>query len=248
MQPKTSYLSAPDFSALVDEGISTIGKFVSSGGPMRGAVGGLAQLRKRARHYSEQVIENAADGSKGVITKIKEHITTIVQDATALHDEFLTNIKRSNGGTVDNESQSVASGIKSDLERAFAAVLKELKIIFPPPDQAPGNKERQKSVAVTLEKAGTVFVSVLAKYGMEERVGVHWDIMRPAIRAVVVLLGDLVEQHPDLFGALLVVIMAEIPTGWILLSFLNLFGLGTLKGTPASWAQRIFYRPVMSKL
>ncbi|KAJ7126396.1 hypothetical protein C8R43DRAFT_1075153 [Mycena crocata] len=275
MQLKTSYLpllavilifflhsvAALDVSAL---GVSTIEEFVSSGGPIQGAVDDLELFWERARHYSEQVIENAVDGSKDVSEKmveIKEHIAMLVQDGTTLHDELHATIKRANDSDDnaessesddDTRSERVMNDIRAALEQAFAAVVEELKVMFPPPDQAPGHEERQRMVAVALEKAGTAFMTVIGSYGMEkEHLQVHWDAMRPSIEAMVVLLGDLVEQHPYLFTALVVVVVVEIaPTNWILRPFLNLFGfgpIGPVKGTPASWAQRIFYGATVGK-
>ncbi|KAJ7682400.1 hypothetical protein DFH06DRAFT_1314619 [Mycena polygramma] len=93
--------------------------------------------------------------------------------------------------------------LAEDLERALKTVLEEM---FPAPDEARRHEERQKKVAVALdsEKAGAALVTVCVKHGMaQRRVDAHWHTVWPAIENVVVLLGDLVEQHPDLLSALL---------------------------------------------
>lgn len=75
--------------------------------------------------------------------------------------------------------------------------------------------------------------------------------MRPAIESTVVIFGDLAEQHPDLLAALLFTgAMLIIPEYWLLRPLLGVFGFGPtgpVKGTTASWAQRVFYVAAVNK-
>ncbi|KAJ7226328.1 hypothetical protein C8J57DRAFT_1147968, partial [Mycena rebaudengoi] len=215
------------------------------------------ELGDTARRYGEKLMEDAAARSKDVrekIDELKERMDTILRGATALHDELGTSVKRTrrsiDGSDVD--SADSADDLRADLARAFEKVYEELEAIFPAPNEAPGHEERQKVVAVALEKARAALVTVCVKHGMdEERVGVHWRTVRPAIENMVVLLGDLVEQHPDLLSALLFAsAVMLIPEYFLLRPLLSVFGfgpIGPVKGTAASWAQRVFYGAAVNK-
>ncbi|KAJ6475673.1 hypothetical protein DFH09DRAFT_446238 [Mycena vulgaris] len=203
------------------------------------------ELGDRARRYGDKLLKDAAEKSQDVREKIGEltgRMEALLRGAAALHEELHTSATL----------QSV-DAISEDLDRAFAAVLEALRERFPAPDQAPGHAERREAVGVALEKAGAALMGVCVKYGMdEERARQHWDgAMRPAVEAVVVLLGDLVEQHPDLLEALLFTgAVVLIPDYWLLRPLLGLFGFGPtgpVKGTTASWAQRVFYGAAVSK-
>ncbi|KAJ7437830.1 hypothetical protein B0H11DRAFT_2206440 [Mycena galericulata] len=223
-------------------------------------------LGERARHYSEDLMKQAAERSHEVcqkVAEIEERIRTIGRGATAMHKELhalnmLRVQRKSKKDVPEFQAEAVSlDDIAGDLQHAFEKVLEELKDMFPAPDHTPGHDEREAAVAVALEKAGAALVTVCAKYGMdEERARAHWDgVVRPAIYTTVVLIGDLVEQHPDLLtGVLFFVVMMNIPEiipeYWLLRPVLSLFGFGPtgpLKGSAAAWAQRVFYGGSVSK-
>jgi len=207
------------------------------------------ELGDTARRYGEKLMEDAKARSKDVREKIgemKDRMDAIVRGATALHQELGVSTVKGRRSAVSTDE------IAGDLERALGKVLEELNERFPAPDQAPGHEERQKVVAVALEKAGAALVAVCVKHGMEEeRVGEHWGTVRPAIESMVVLLGDVVEQHPDLLSALLFTFaMMLIPEYFVLRPILGVFGFGPagpVKGSAASWAQRVFYGAAVNK-
>ncbi|KAJ7482377.1 hypothetical protein B0H11DRAFT_2418663 [Mycena galericulata] len=205
---------------------------------------------------------DAAERSQDVrqkVAEIEERIRTIVRGATAIHEELhalhkLRLQRESNRDVPEFQTEAVSlDDIAGDLQRVFEKVLEELKDMFPAPDHAQGHDERQAAVAVALEKAGAALVTVCAKYGMdEERARAHWDgVVRPAIHTTVVLIGDLVEHHPDLLGSVLFFgAVMLIPNYWLLRPVLSLFGFGPtgpVKGSTAAWAQRVFYGASVSK-
>ncbi|KAJ7498570.1 hypothetical protein FB451DRAFT_1202324 [Mycena latifolia] len=202
------------------------------------------ELGERARRFGDKLIKDAAERSQEVREKIGEltaRMDAVMRSASALHEELHT-----------SATLQAVDDISADLERAFAAVLTELEVLFPAPDQAPGHAQRQEVVVAALEKAGVALVGVCTKYGMdEERAWGHWGTVRPAIESMVVVLGDLAEQHPDLLEALLFTgAVLLIPDYWLLRPLLGLFGFGPtgpVKGTTASWAQRVFYGAAVSK-
>ncbi|KAJ7437831.1 hypothetical protein B0H11DRAFT_2294172 [Mycena galericulata] len=218
-------------------------------------------LGERARRYSEDFMKQAAERSQDVrqkVAEIEERIRTVVRSATSMHEELNAlnklRVQRESKRVPELQAEAVSlDDIAGDLQRAFEKVFEELKDMFPPPDHAPGHDEREAAVAVALEKAGAALVTVCAKYGMdEERARAHWDgVVRPAIHTTVVLIGDLVEQHPDLLeGVLFFGAVMLIPNYWLLRPVLSLFGFGPtgpVKGSTAAWAQRVFYGASVSK-
>ncbi|KAJ7693938.1 hypothetical protein B0H17DRAFT_1330256 [Mycena rosella] len=202
------------------------------------------ELGDRARRFGDKLMKDAAEQSQEIRDKIgelTERMEAVVRGATALNEELHTSAALP---FVDN--------VAEDLERAFAAVLAELEVLFPAPDQAPNHAQRKEVVAVALDKAGVALMGVCTKYGMDEqRAREHWGTVRPAIENMVMVLGDLAEQHPDLLQALLFTgAVLLIPEYWLLRPLLGVFGFGPtgpVKGTTASWAQRVFYGAAVNK-
>ncbi|KAF7355696.1 hypothetical protein MSAN_01487400 [Mycena sanguinolenta] len=196
----------------------------------------FVQLGEAAWQHVEKLAGEAAEHAKdfgGKTGELKEHMKMIVDGAWALHAKIHAD-----------------GAIASDVQRGFDQVFQELQAMFPAPKEALGHEERQKVVSLALDKAETVLKAVCAQHGvLEERVAGPWEAVRGAIETVVVLLGDLAEQHPHLLAALLVAgSLMLVPA--FLRPLLQLFGFGRagpVKGTVASWAQSVFYGPAVSK-
>lgn len=157
--------------------------------------------------------------------EIREHITEVTQQGLTLDQ-------------ISDELGLVLDGVLSYLQKAF-----------PPPDQAPSHEERQKLVTTVLDMTEQGFLDLLRKYGMSEDglelIRESFDRLKPHIEKLVVITGDLIEQHPDLFAALMFAgAVMLIPESWILRPFLFVMGFGPdgpIKGSPAAWAQRQFW-------
>ncbi|EKM51195.1 uncharacterized protein PHACADRAFT_263206 [Phanerochaete carnosa HHB-10118-sp] len=84
-----------------------------------------------------------------------------------------------------------------------------------------------------------------------EALRVSFDKLVPCIEKLVVVTGDLAEQHPILLDTLLFSATAMlIPESWILRPLLSLFGFGPfgpVKGSSAAWAQRTFWGAAVKK-
>jgi hypothetical protein len=78
-----------------------------------------------------------------------------------------------------------------------------------------------------------------------------FDQLKPRVEKLVVITGDLIEQHPVLFSTLVFSATAMlIPESWILRPLLSMIGYGPygpIKGSPAAWAQRRFWGAAVSK-
>ncbi|KAF7355695.1 hypothetical protein MSAN_01487300 [Mycena sanguinolenta] len=155
--------------------------------------------------------------------EFRERVNKIVDSARALHAEILA-ARASNGPYAPGSVGAIAE----DLQRTFQKVLdsEELRVMFPAPEKALGHEQRQEVVSVVLDQAGAALKAVCAEHGIdEERVAGPWEAVRGAIGTLVVLLGDLAEQHPRLTGALLGVgSLKLIPV--FLRPLLQLFGFG----------------------
>ncbi|CAL1702672.1 unnamed protein product [Somion occarium] len=107
---------------------------------------------------------------------------------------------------------------------AFETVVEDLGLLFAPIVQqlnmslqtAPGHDERQKAIHELLQMLGESIVQLGVKNGMEETVmRNHMDQIIPHVQAVVVLIGDLHQQHPILGNIVLfeivTLILADLP-------------------------------------
>ncbi|KAJ7437829.1 hypothetical protein B0H11DRAFT_1884964 [Mycena galericulata] len=211
-------------------------------------------MGEKAQSYSENLITQAAskksEDVQQKIVELQESMRKIVHGALVLNRElYALSAQRAK---TDTEPIYLADMVK-DLEPAFEKVLEELMRMFPAPDRRLGHEGRQMVVRAALERAGEALVAACAKYGMdEEHARVHWDkTMRPAIQFMVVLIGDLVVQHPDLLeGLLFWGAVTLIPDSWLLRPLLGVFGVGPtgpMKETSAAWAQRVFYGRTVSQ-
>ncbi|KAK7062109.1 hypothetical protein R3P38DRAFT_2833463 [Favolaschia claudopus] len=195
-------------------------------------------LGEATRKYGEKVLNDAMESSKEVQEKIGElkNAMNAVLHASKEMDEL--------GASRSVQKRDMKEDFAKELHSALEKVAKELEIMFPPPDEASGHEDRQRVVQVALGKAGTEVKRVCIEHGMDqERVEAHWESFSMIVEKLVVLLGDLFEQHPDLFSALFITIsLMLIPESLLLRPVLSLFGFGPLgpgKGTAASWAQRV---------
>lgn len=158
-------------------------------------------------------------------TEIREHMTELTQK----------------GLTLDQ--------ISDELGVIFNDILDHLRKSFPPPDQAPSHEERLERVISILDEAERRLLDFARKHGMSED-GVEnlrgsFDRLKPHIQKLVVITGDLIEQHPIIFSTLVFAGVAMlIPESWFLRPLLRLVGFGPegpIKGSLAAWAQRWFF-------
>ncbi|KAK7054115.1 hypothetical protein R3P38DRAFT_2854783 [Favolaschia claudopus] len=78
--------------------------------------------------------------------------------------------------------------LAKEFHSALEKVAQELKIMFPPPHEAPGHEERQEVVQVALGKVGTEVKRVCMEHELE-RVAIYWESTSVLIEKLVVLLG-----------------------------------------------------------
>ncbi|OBZ73584.1 Dual specificity protein kinase KNS1 [Grifola frondosa] len=115
-----------------------------------------------------------------------------------------------------------------DLEKLLQTLQRDMEVAFPPPGEAPHHEQRADRVSAALMKLEEGIVHLGAKYGMpEEQMRMHLDNLRPHIEHLLVMTGDLAEQHPVLLEVLLFsASIMIIPESWFLRPFLGAFGFG----------------------
>ncbi|THH16611.1 hypothetical protein EW146_g4062 [Bondarzewia mesenterica] len=192
-----------------------------------------ADLGESLQKYASNLLNQAASDMAGVtpnIAAFKETMTHLVESTSKFRTDASFNTNQ----------------VSEQLSTAFAYILEEAKAEFPPPEEAPGHEEREKMVASLMLRVEDSIVHITAEHGMtEERVRAHLDEIRPGVQRLIVITGDLIEEHPVLFETLLFSAAAAlIPESWLLRPILSLFGFGPygpVKGSAASWLQRRFW-------
>ncbi|KAH9951204.1 hypothetical protein B0H21DRAFT_357215 [Amylocystis lapponica] len=142
----------------------------------------------------------------------------------------------------------------NDVEAALMVLFTELEAEFPTPESALGHDERVTMMSNVMTQARGTILHVGLEHGIaEESLTKYLDIMCPKMVGLVVLVGDLAEQHPVLLEVLLLELAGAvliIPEGALLRLFLGMFGFGSrgpVKGSVAAWAQRTFFDAAIPK-
>ncbi|KAN0098015.1 hypothetical protein V8E55_002461 [Tylopilus felleus] len=155
-----------------------------------------------------------------------------------------TTIFRNNIQGSLHDQQITFDTLTAELEGIFMTIVNDLKKI-PPPDKAPGHPERAEMVDKVLHDTTQALTKLATRYGFqEEAVTTYMLVLKPHVHALVVAVGDINEQHPELLSFLVFsVAILLVPEAWILRSFLSVFGFGPagpIKGSPAAWMQSRF--------
>ncbi|THU84654.1 hypothetical protein K435DRAFT_870068 [Dendrothele bispora CBS 962.96] len=117
---------------------------------------------------------------------------------------------------------------------------------FPPPSTAPNHAERVKLIGTLMDRIEDGLVDVMGRYSVsEEDTRNNFAGIKSGIETALVLLGDIVEQHPCILEAILFsATILFVPEAWIFRPVLSCFGfgpLGPVKGSTAAWAQSRFF-------
>ncbi|KAF8128198.1 hypothetical protein EV363DRAFT_1341128 [Boletus edulis] len=195
------------------------------------------ESEKKLQDYVHDLLEAAAAYFKSTkFTDIESSMNHIVNTTATFRDDIK--------GALDAHNITLDAFTK-ELEGVFMAIVNELEQI-PPPDKAPSHAERAEMVDKVLDNTTQGLVKLAVRYGIkEEVVTIYLDALKPQVQALIVVVGDINEQHPQLLPALAFsVAVMLIPESWILRPFLSVFGFGPagpVKGSVAAWLQRRFW-------
>ncbi|KAH7930324.1 hypothetical protein BV22DRAFT_1028551 [Leucogyrophana mollusca] len=183
--------------------------------------------------YTKDLLHNAAQAYPEKIDEFTSTLGNMVDSTSKLR----TQIKKHD---VSLETFS------DELGKLLVVVLEELKRDFPSPDQAPSHEQRSVMVHSTLRKTEDAVLRVGARYGIfEGDLQPHLEELMIHVEHLTVVTGDLIEQHPYIFEALIFGATALIvPERWLLRPFQSLLGFGPYgpeAGSAAAWMQRRFW-------
>ncbi|KAK7457216.1 hypothetical protein VKT23_010519 [Stygiomarasmius scandens] len=114
-------------------------------------------------------------------------------------------------------------------------------------------QQRKEAVEALMDRIEEVIINVMHDHAgvPKETTREHLAGAKAGIVSFVVFFGDYSEQYPWIFKIILYYLLAWIfPHNCILKIILRCFGLGPIgpvKGSPAAWAQRIFFGPTVTK-
>jgi hypothetical protein len=115
------------------------------------------------------------------------------------------------------------------------AQLEDIKTNFPAPEEAASHEERREMANRMAARVEHILSNALIEHGAsEDDIHTFFKSLTPGVVNVVVIIGDLAEQHPTLTEALVISVAALcIPEGLILRPIFGLFGFspaGPVKG------------------
>ncbi|KAK7696351.1 hypothetical protein QCA50_001005 [Cerrena zonata] len=202
-------------------------------------------LGQQLQTYSESLLDDAKSEVQEASESI-EKVRQIVHDLVASANHLRADLASQIGHDFNAEL------LFQDLEDALLPIVEKLHEMFPAPDHAPHHDERERAVRELLDKIEEKIVAVGTKHGVDEAVlHKHIETINPLILKLVVLIGDLSEQHPILRNMLIFTVVGlMIPESWILRPILCLFGFcpnGPAKGSAAAWVQKVFYGGTVTK-
>ncbi|KAJ3504619.1 hypothetical protein NLJ89_g7844 [Agrocybe chaxingu] len=133
-----------------------------------------------------------------------------------------------------------------EIERELEKLKIELQEPLPE-DETECSRKREVAVTAVLDHIEGALVRVHRMYNVPElEVRASYDKVKPHIKHVVLVVGNVADKHPILVELLIfTAITAICPEGWILRPALRLLGFGPtgpVKGLAAAWAQRFFFR------
>ncbi|KZT07299.1 uncharacterized protein LAESUDRAFT_123182 [Laetiporus sulphureus 93-53] len=202
----------------------------------------LMKLGGRAKQYSEYLMStvkaenDAAVGYK--LHRMRSAVGQLVLDAGALRRDVEASAYRVHGESMED--------IGKKLDSLMAELFEQLKVMFPPPDHAPGHLERKEKVDAALGKLEEALIHFGVQCGVsEESMRAHTANIIRTIEVIAITTGDLMEQHPHLTDTVVaIVVFMIVPEELILRPILSVLGFGPsgpIKGSAAAWAQRVFF-------
>jgi len=204
------------------------------------------KLGGSVQQYTDTLLHDAAIANAAAAGKLYDFKVTMAQVVSSTM-ELRAEVQaaaEARGLTLEN----VSEGLSTEL----AAVLEELKAEFPAPNDAENHEQRVEIVSRALEKVERSVVSVSVQSGVSEAdARAHFKVIQPHVQHVLVITGDLAEQHPILLETILfsgaILLVPEI---WFLRPILSIFGFGPygpVKRSSAAWAQRRFWGAAVAR-
>ncbi|KAF4580649.1 hypothetical protein EYR40_003047 [Pleurotus pulmonarius] len=159
----------------------------------------MSFFSKYADNLGEIVVQTNKDVAARV-KLVKALLRDVEHDVQAFHKSFRAPPPLGGGSSVDARlEENGLSLVSSDIDQAFEDVLKRVDEAFPGLDRAAHHDDRRRLITRILAEAEIELVKILcAKYELtgEGALRGFWRTVSPIIESIVVVLGDLAEQHP----------------------------------------------------
>ncbi|KAG1740367.1 hypothetical protein EDB19DRAFT_783560 [Suillus lakei] len=200
-------------------------------------------LGSNIQGYTDELFQHAKKLYPSKITEFKKSVDSVASTTAALYQ----GVK----GAAERRDVPLDS-VLEELRNTFHVLFEELKEQFPPPDEAAGHENRTVIINTVLDRIEESFLQVIMKHGAsEEHMKSHFSSLKSGVQRIVVIIGDLYEQHPELAWTLSCMAVGPfIAPGFLLTTALRIFGfgaLGPIKGTAAAWLQAWLFGPVIPK-
>ncbi|KAF9448434.1 hypothetical protein P691DRAFT_652582, partial [Macrolepiota fuliginosa MF-IS2] len=204
------------------------------------------ELGSQAGHTILNEVTKTYSETSQVVGELNQAVNNLVNQAHETQRELQTLFKKR-----DVTIEHVTELLSHQMGEIYEKLKDEMQGPLPE-DREERRKVRAQLVAQVTEQARVAYVYVVAeKLGApKEQAEKHCDGFLPMITRVVLLVGNIIDEHPILLEALIIAttfLLLNIP---ILRPILNLFGfglLGPVKGSPAAWLQRIFFRGAVTR-
>ncbi|CAA7259092.1 unnamed protein product [Cyclocybe aegerita] len=201
------------------------------------------KLGNRATEYAQNALKAAADEYPDVSANIQDFKVSVERlvNSTEVFDQ-----PRDVFAITGFDMGEFTEKFSLEIERELEKLKKELQEPLPE-DATERSRKREAAVSVVLDHIEGVLVRVYRMYNVPElEVRAKFGEVRPHIKHVVLVVGNVADKHPMLVELLIFsAITVVFPEGWILRPALRLLGFGSagpVGGSAAAWAQRFFFR------
>ncbi|KAI0080566.1 hypothetical protein K474DRAFT_1704634 [Panus rudis PR-1116 ss-1] len=207
---------------------------------LRRSIGGKLHMFE---DYLVSDISNKAAVAREAFEDVKTVLIAVAESAGEIE---ATIRKHAEGKSTD--------GLAHEMSGALSPVREELQRLFPPPETAPSHEERKQVVSSTLNSVENALVELGLKFNVDgEQMRSLARGLCSHLEELIVLIGDLSEQHPNLRSILISCVTSFISTrmsGWLLRPALNTFGFDSaaLEGPFASRARSALFGAALTNL
>ncbi|KAJ3559288.1 hypothetical protein NP233_g11305 [Leucocoprinus birnbaumii] len=164
-----------------------------------------------------------------------------VQQLTNTTLKIQEELKKKNATILEHLADRLSNEIGGTLED-----LKEIMNDPLPEEHGERAKARARIAKQVIHKIGVAYIDVLSELGIpRDEATAQFDDFGPKILQVILILGNIADDHPKLVEALvffvLMTVLPEIPIVRPILNCIGFGPLGPVKGSAAASAQRTFF-------
>ncbi|KAK7457195.1 hypothetical protein VKT23_010493 [Stygiomarasmius scandens] len=208
----------------------------------------LSQVTRKIPSTKSSVLALQSTISTTITSPGLQAFRSELQNLTLQGFDDLNSDMQRNGLDLSNWSNTFSFDLSCELE----LIMDQFRADFPEPSTAPNHAQRVVFIQTLMNRIEEGLVRVSAKYGVREQdTKDNFSKVRHGTEDTLIIVGDLVEQHPILLEALVFsTVILFLPKVWLTRPILSCFGFGPsgpIKGSTAAWAQRRFFGAVVTR-